>query len=389
MLRALLRIALACLLAAPVTLAVAPAPAVAAPSCGPTGEPLSDQVPWPLRRLDPASAWPLSRGEGVVVAVIDSGVSATHPVLAGQVLPGRDFGLPDYDGQCDEYGHGTMVAGIIAGRDDAGVFTGIAPEARILPIRVMRDGRFTRDTSMPGRIAQAIRYAVEQGADVVNLSLDTTPTRELEDAVEFARKNNVVLVAAAGNLSDGQQRDRPAYPAGYPSVLAVAGVDESGNHVGTSVQGPYIDIAGPGLMIYGPAPNGDGYRLEPEGGTSFATAYVSGVVALVRARYPDLSADEVIERVIQTADAPPEGRNNLVGHGVVNPYTAVAAVLGSKPVAPAGVLDAEPTPPDPLAATKAAAAWVAVGGVVIAGVLLGSVPVIRYGRRRGWRPGSP
>ncbi|MEK8108396.1 S8 family serine peptidase [Micromonospora sp. M12] len=110
-------------------------------------------MPWALRRLEPTSAWPLSRGAGVTVAVIDSGVSATHPLLKGQVLEGRDFNyLAAKQGQCDEAGHGTLIAGIIAGREGTGVpFSGIAPAARILPIRVLPQLGDVSDPGFPCR----------------------------------------------------------------------------------------------------------------------------------------------------------------------------------------------------------------------------------------------
>ncbi|WP_285791109.1 type VII secretion-associated serine protease mycosin [Micromonospora sp. NBRC 101691] len=369
------------------TLVVPPTPARAAPKCGPAGENAPTATPWPLRRLEPSAAWRLTRGGGVVVAVIDSGVSATHPALRGQVRAGRDFsGLPQRDGQCDLAGHGTMVAGIIAGRTEAGTpFTGIAPAARILPIRVLPDTRRTNDESLPGQIAQAIRYAVDNDAEVINLSLETLPTPQLAAAVEYALDNRVVVVAAAGNQQ--QQRDQPAYPAGYPGVIAVAGVDEQGGHVGTSISGDYVDIAAPGHNIVAPAPGGDGWLTEPEGGTSFAAAYVSGAAALVRAMYPELSPAQVASRLTRTADAPPEGRNDQVGHGVVNPYRAVGSLLGTRDDPPLGAM-AEPVPvPDPWSQDRIVAIWAAAVGALLAVVLLVSRPVIRRGRRRGWRPG--
>ena len=216
-----------------------------------------------LRRLDPASAWPLSRGAGVTVAVIDSGVSAIHPLLKEQVLKGRDFnGLPANEGQCDLAGHGTMVAGIIAGKDGTGSpFSGIAPAARILPIRVLPDAKGTNDEALPGQIAAAIDFAVDNGADVINLSLVTLPRPELARAVERALAKRVVLVAAAGNRQENQE-DRPAYPAAYPGVIAVGGVDEQGGHVGTSVSGDLRRHGRAGLNIVGPAPGGAGYRAS-------------------------------------------------------------------------------------------------------------------------------
>ena len=367
---------------------LAPTPAQAAPSCGPESNETPTERPWALRRLAPEAAWRLTRGAGVTVAVIDSGVSATHPLLAGQVEPGRDLGLPNQSGRCDEAGHGTMVAGIIAGKDQTGVpYTGIAPAAKILPVRVLRDTKRSLDESLPGRIAQAITWAVDQDVDVINLSLETEPTKDLADAVAYARRHDVVLVAASGNQADQQQRNQPAYPAGYDSVLAVAGVDEQGGHVDSSVSGDYVDIAAPGVNIVGPAPRGDGYRAEPEGGTSFATAYVSGVAALVRSYYPDMPAAEVVERLTQTADSPPEGRNADLGYGVVNPYRAVSTVLGSRDDPPPGALVPAPAKRDPLARQRTVAIWTAIAGTVVAVLLLLGIPVFRRGQRQGWRPG--
>ncbi|WP_320065895.1 type VII secretion-associated serine protease mycosin [Micromonospora sp. RTGN7] len=369
------------------TVVVPPTPVRAAPRCGPAGEPGLTATPWPLRRLEPSAAWRLTRGGGVIVAVIDSGVSSVHPVLRGQVRAGRDFnGLEQRQGQCDQAGHGTMVAGIIAGRAETGVpFSGIAPAARILPIRVLPDTRRTNDESLPGQIAQAIRYAVDNDAKVINLSLETLPRPELAAAIEYALAKRVVVVAAAGNQQ--QQRDQPAYPAGYPGVIAVAGVDEQGGHVGTSISGDYVDIAAPGHNIVAPAPNGDGWLTEPEGGTSFAAAYVSGVAALICAAYPDLTPAQVAERLTDTADSPPDGRDAQVGYGVVNPYRAVTNLLGTRANPPLGAM-AEPAPvPDPWARERVVAIWAAIVGGFLAIVLLVARPVIRRGRQRGWRPG--
>lgn len=362
--------------------------ASAAVQCGPSGNAQLTEQPWPLRRLNPAAVWPLTRGFGVTVAVIDSGVSATHPVLRFRVREGKDYVDPRGNGQCDQAGHGTVVAGIIAGEPGYGPFAGIAPASAILPIRVVPDSNKIYQGLSP-RIAEAIRWAVQAGAKVINLSLTTDPSPELAAAVEYAHANDVVLVAAAGNVSSGGASG-PAYPAAYDNVVAVAGVDPEGSHVGTSMVGGYVDLAAPGVDIIGPAPGG-GYVRLTEGGTSFAAAYVSGAAALVRSYYPSLSADEVVERLIATADRPPEGYNDEVGYGVVNAYRAVAVELNA---APAPVEPAQGIPPvrpieDPLAAEKRAAAWTgALTAVVFLAVLFGN-RVIRAGRRRGWRPGTP
>ncbi|WP_309140018.1 S8 family serine peptidase [Micromonospora sp. 4G55] len=203
------------------SLVVSPAPAVAAPNCpSPAGGVAPAETPWALRRLDPASAWRITRGERITVAVIDSGVSPTHPLLKGQVREGRDFnGLPSMQGRCDLAGHGTIVAGIIAGRDDTGApYSGIAPAARILPVRVLPDTQRTSDPGLPLQIANAIRWSADQDVQVINLSLVTVDHPELARAVDYALGKGVVVVAAAGNRQQEQQ-DLPAYPAAYPGVI--------------------------------------------------------------------------------------------------------------------------------------------------------------------------
>lgn len=373
-------------LAVPVAVPTAP-PARAA--CGPAfDDPLPD-TPWPLRRLRPDLVWPITRGAGVVVAVIDSGVSNTHPALAGQVRDGLDLIASGTRGHCDESGHGTMIAGIIAARVTASSgFHGMAPNAAILPIRVLRDEQRNFDDQAPGRIAHAIRWAVDHEAKVINLSLVTERTPELDAAVRYAQERDVVLVAAAGNDGGGQGGPAP-YPAAYPGVIAVAGVDEQGARVATSTTGDHVDIAAPGSNIHGPAPNGTGYVVKPEGGTSFAAAYVTGTVALLRAYRTDLDAPSVVRRVLRTADDPAGGWDREVGHGVVNPYWAVTSIAGTAEESPAATaaLTVPRAAVDPLRGVRLAAVWSGFAGVVVAaGVLLG-VPVLRLGRRRGWRPG--
>ncbi|SCL44562.1 type VII secretion-associated serine protease mycosin [Micromonospora eburnea] len=365
-----------------------PAPALAAPKCGPTGNPAPTERPWALDRLDPSGAWRITRGAGITVAVIDSGVSPDHPLLRGRVLDGTDFNnLAKLKGQCDLAGHGTLVAGIIAGRDDTGTpYSGIAPEAKILPIRVLADGKRSMDKSIPAQIGHAIDWAVNHGADVINLSLVTLDDPALKKAVDRALDKGVIVVAAAGNRQENEQ-EPSEYPAAYPGVIAVAGIDDKGEHVGTSVTGDYVDIAAPGLNIIGPAPQGSGYLAEPQGGTSFAAAYVSGVAALVRAAHPKITPKEVALRLTQTADNPPDGHNAEVGYGMVDPYRAVTSLLGTRSDPPLGAMP-EPVPPaDPLAWQRVVAAWAAVVGAAAAGVLLALRPILALGRRRGWRPG--
>jgi type VII secretion-associated serine protease mycosin len=360
--------------------------------CGPSSTEHLTQTPWPLQRLQPNLAWPISRGAGVTVAVIDSGVSIDAPALAGQVLPGgRDFLVSGANGTCDEAGHGTFVAGIIAGKDTSDPFTGIAPDAQILPYRVIRSEQ-SNDAGIPGNIATAIRDAVAKGAKVINLSLVVyNPPKVLTDAVAFAIASNVVLVAAAGNQGSSTTTGQILYPAAYPGVIAVAGTNEKDQHVDSSSEGSYVNVAAPGVNIVGPEPQGGGYAQFQAGGTSFAAAYVSGVAALVVARFPTLTPAQVTGRIEQTADHPAEGWNPVVGYGVVNPYRAVSAVLRTS--APAGnvttqaPLTASNTRDTAMARQKAIAGGVAAAGLLLALVLLIATPIVRGGRARRWRPG--
>jgi membrane-anchored mycosin MYCP len=387
---AALRVAVVLLVAGCVLPAVPAAAAPAPPECGPSFTDQLTHTPWPLRRLQPGLAWPLSRGAGVRVAVIDSGITQSHPKLAGRVLAGTDLVPPGSPGDCDN-SHGTLVASIIAGRDTKDApFYGIAPDARIVPVRVLPNDKPTSAPDLSKRIADAVRYAVQQNVGVINLSLYTDPSDALAGAIDDAVHHNVVVVAAGGNTGGTASGDKPVYPAAYDGVLAVGGVDEDGKHVGSSTAGPYIDVAAPGIHIEGPAPRGGGYALDPPGGTSFAAAYVSGVAALLRAYQPNLSAAEVVRRIEETADAPPGGRDDEVGYGVVNPYRAVGTVIEARGNRTARVTGQVPDPrrdADPLATAKRVAAWVAPCGVLLAAVLLMARAIVVRGRRRDWRPG--
>jgi membrane-anchored mycosin MYCP len=382
-----------------VTAALVPVdPALARAACGakePDAGKLTEE-PWPLRRLRPDRVWPVTRGRDVVVAVVDSGVSEAHPALAGRVLEGFDYLVPGGVGKCDEFGHGTLIAGIIAGNVvERSTFHGIAPDAKILPVRVIRDDQKVEGDQYSDHIANGIRWAVDHDADVINLSVTTKPTAKLSNAIKYAFDHDVVIVAAAGNkqdLEEGRPPELPkldGYPAAYEGVIGVAAVDHWGQYYElVSVKRRYIDLAAPGESIAGPATRSDLFVAKH--GTSFATAYVSGVAALVRAARPDMPAAKVRERIIGTADPNPGGWNDELGHGVVNPYWAVFAL---------GAEDEEPAPkvqvgisapaPDPMRGMRILAVWAAVISAAVSLLLVTSVSVWRRGQRRRWRPGRP
>jgi type VII secretion-associated serine protease mycosin len=273
---------------------------------------------WYLRFLDVSKAHQISQGAGVVVGLVDTGVDGTHPDLTGNVTQGTEvfFGNKGGNGWTDEDGHGTAMAGLIAahghGPGNADGVLGIAPKATILPVRA----GIVNVATGPG-----IRWATDHGARVISLSVgDTDQSTENERAVAYAIQHDVVLVAAVGNSPDTQQ---VIYPAAYPGVLAVGGVDQSGNHASISVTGSQVALSAPAVDI---ASTGPDRKYRAAKGTSDATAIVAGAAALVRAKFPNLSATEVIHRLTATAiDKGPQGRDDQYGYGIVNLVGALTA----------------------------------------------------------------
>jgi len=279
-------------------------------------------------------AWDLARGNGVTVAVLDSGVDFDHPDLQGRVItPGLNLLAPG--GARDDRGHGTMVAGIIAAnRGNRRGIAGIAPGARILPVKVLdRDG-----VGDDIDIATGMAWAVARGADIINLSLGGPGESPLlTAAVANARAKGVVVVAAAGN--DG--RGLVEVPAAIPGVLAVSATGNAGGMAAFSSFGPEVSVAAPGVRItstdLGRPAGSDTYSSES--GTSFAAPIVAGVAALVRSRFPGLSAEAITARIRSTArDRGPAGVDDAYGHGVVDPLAA----LGARPAATRAVFRSVP-----------------------------------------------
>ncbi len=274
---------------------------------------------WHLDFLKADRVHALTKGDGATVAVVDTGVDAAHPDLKGNVLKGTDVSSTlGGDGWKDEDGHGTAMASLIAGHGHGsggrdGVL-GLAPEAKILPVRdhTGEEGMSFGD--------EAIRWAVDHGATVINFSAVETG---LADAIEYALSNDVVVIAAVGNTGEGDSV--VGEPANLPGVIAVSGIDKSGAFTKESVEGSDVALAAPAVGIMA-AGAGDRGRYATATGTSDATALVSAAAALVRAKYPDLNAANVIERLVRTADDRGEkGRDSKYGFGVVNPLKALTA----------------------------------------------------------------
>jgi type VII secretion-associated serine protease mycosin len=296
---------------------------------------------WALSALHAQTAWRTTKGAGVTVAVLDTGVDATHPDLTGQVLPGKDLiGFGAARGDKTWANHGTAMAAIIAGHGHGpgrgdGVL-GLAPEARILPVRViLQEKDPKRDEARSKRgdaLPQGIRWAVDHGADVINLSLGddsatAAPVAAEADAIRYALGKGVVVIASAGN--SGDKADRSSYPAAYPGVIAVTAVDSRGKHPDFSTHRWYAAVSAPGADIVLADPSG---RYYDGLGTSAACAYVSGAAALIRSAYPKLTPLQIRQVLQETARHKPEGgRSDEMGAGEIDPAAALAAAAGLEP----------------------------------------------------------
>ncbi|HEY0448959.1 type VII secretion-associated serine protease mycosin [Actinophytocola sp.] len=377
-----------------------PAPAWAAPPQGACHDPEParaevPELPWAQRLLDLDRTWPHSTGAGVTVAVVDSGVDADHPQLRGKVLPGRDFYLVgELPGNFACESHGTAAASIIAASPARGVgFRGVAPGARILPVRITDQELNDQGDPTPisaDAVARGIRYAADQGARVINLSLSGYGDfRAIRDAVAYARAKDALLVAAVGNRQG--QGPGTSFPAAYDGVLGVGSVDIAGVRSDRSQVGPYVDLVAPGEGVLAAARvAGHAYWT----GTSFAAPFVAGTAALVRAAWPKLTAPQVAARILATADPAPGGHGSQeYGAGVVDPYRAVTEKLSAAgPLAVPAVTD----PPVDEAAARELAWWdrtstgakVGAGLVVLAIAVAGILAVtLPRGRRRRWLAG--
>ncbi len=303
-------------------------------------------------------AWEVSKGANVKVAVIDSGVDAKHPDLKGVVVGGSDAsGAGSADGQKSigsKPEHGTLVATMLAGRGHQppkstaspgakpapgpdGI-VGVAPEAQILSVSTWLGSSNPGGKSDQEQIPAAVRWAVDNGARVINISLGSTSPewpQSWDAAFLYAEQKDVVIVAAAGNRVGGNVQ--VGAPATIPGVLTVAGLDRKGAaSVDASSQGISIGVAAPAENLIGGMP-GDGYAEWA--GTSGSTPIVSGVAALIRSKWPEMSASQVINRIVTTAkDAGAPGKDPIYGYGVLNAEAALKDDVPETKVNPLGTV---------------------------------------------------
>jgi subtilisin family serine protease len=347
-------------------------------SSAPASDPQRPQQ-WAMDTLGFESVWgSYTRGAGVTVAIIDGGVDGSHPDLQGQLVPGAE--CLAWNGRCtpaktavDVYGHGSWSAGYIAAKADNGIgIAGGAPDAKIMPIRVVTDidqynprfdlvGSYLR---LGPALANGIRWAVDNGASIISVSFGLCFTdryldpkhycvpsafmyamgyNDVMNAVAYARSRGVLMVASAGNNSLDRSAGIRIVPSDLPGVIAAGAIDENLNRMSYSNAGPYVDFAAPGNALRTTAPligrYSDPSGYASGGGTSAAAPYVAAVAALVRSANPTLKPDQVEAILRATAtDRGAPGRDDLFGAGIPDSWRAVRMAQGLDPnIKPTGV----------------------------------------------------
>jgi type VII secretion-associated serine protease mycosin len=316
---------------------------------------IRDNQQWVLNMMNVPAAWQLTRGGGVTVAVIDSGVNPDVSDLAGSVITGPDYtGVSTRPSNPDWGVHGTWMASLIAGHGhdggDSGII-GIAPRSTILSIRVIPDradphyGRYSREQEpdIQNSLAQGIDYAVRHGAQVISMSIGyNAPNGAVKQALASAFARGVVVVASAGNSgapgggSDAVQAPE-SFPADYPGVISVGAVNQFGTVAGFSSDNLSVQVAAPGVSVLAQGRDGQYWSVS---GTSPACALVAGVAALIKSKYPHLAPNLVASALTSTTTGRPAGGyDSQVGFGIVDAAAALAeaATLAGDPPAPPGI----------------------------------------------------
>ena len=284
----------------------------------------AETIDWGLKLFGIPPLWKETQGEGIKIGVLDTGIAPEHPDLRPAILEARDF-TRSPSAAYDAQGHGTHVSGIIAARRNAHGIVGVAPEAKILMAKVLNDeGAGTSQDIVAG-----IRWAVGAGADILSMSLGSSePDEEIHQALLLAISKGIFVITAAGN--EGPDLDTVGYPAGFPEMVAVGSIDRRKRLSQFSSRGRQVDIVAPGDQITSCYPP-RGYAVLS--GTSMATPFVSGVVALALAKHrkmggqtPLRTQQDLIEHLCRTStDAGPAGFDPLYGCGILDPAKLIKA----------------------------------------------------------------
>lgn len=297
---------------------------------------------WHLKAMGAEDIWDISTGEGVKVAVVDTGVSET-PSLKGRVLPGKDVATGMPGGSTDDYnGHGTTMAELIVGSGRGGGIKGLAPGAEVVSFRTGLGGKFAKRGS---RGAEAIRAAADSDARIISMSFGSDfAYPDEKEAVKYAASKGKLMFAGVGN--DGEKKDFIGYPAAFPSVTGVSAADESGKVAKFSERGDYVDLAAPGRDLPQWCDETLRSYCDGEGGTSAATAIASASAALIWSKHPNWTANQVLRVLIDTAgrDWPKDDPSAYLGYGLVRPAPNLLEGRGDPGPADVDPLTNEKTP---------------------------------------------
>lgn len=275
---------------------------------------------WYLEAMQAEKMWKVSTGKGMRVAVVDTGVNDSTSSLDGQVLPGRDVTKKSGDENSDSVGHGTTMAELIAGTGKGGGIKGLAPDAKIIPIRAtLADPTKETDWSKRSDADKAIRAAADSEAQVINLSLaGEYYSSRIHEALQYAVSKGKLVFAGVGNEGDGE--NKTPYPASHEEAVAVAALDESASAAKFSQHGEYVDLAAPGQNLPGWC-EGQFDRYCVQQGTSHATALASASAALIWSKHRDWTANQVLRVMMETAGKPKDGKvpSTRIGYGAIRP----------------------------------------------------------------------
>ncbi|MFF8833538.1 S8 family serine peptidase [Streptomyces sp. NPDC015131] len=314
--------------------ALAAAGAWAMITCGPAvAAPAADvqAKQWYLKAMHAETIWKTTTGEGVKVAVIDSGVNPSTPSLQGQVLKGKDLTGIQGDETDDYTGHGTSMAELIAGTGKGGGLKGLAPGAKIIPYRVSDTELQNNNKVNAFDVQQAIRAAADSDARIISMSWGSEYyISDIRDAVEYAQAKGKLFFAAAGNTGDKANKEE--YPAAYPEAVAVAASGPDGRVLKYSQHGEFVDIAAPSGVLPRWCDENFASYCDGHGGTSSATAIASASAALIWSKHPDWTGNQVLRVMFESAGRgegwKPGTVSNYLGHGIVRPGAHINRGLG-------------------------------------------------------------